>query len=78
MKGWNKLFDEPESFVGRILTIHLQVGKLPETSELIFWEVCIEAFVCFRFHYRKVTCAFTYFTVTCARMRNAKQNTKSS
>lgn len=35
MKGWNKQFDEPESFVG-ILTVHLQVGKLPETSELIF------------------------------------------
>lgn len=36
-QGWNKQFDEPESFFRRILIVHLQVRKLLETSE-IFWK----------------------------------------
>lgn len=36
MQGWNKQFDEPEIFFGRMLIVHVQVRKLLETSE-IFW-----------------------------------------
>lgn len=75
MKDWNKQSDEPESSAGRILTVHLQVGELPKTSELIFWEVCVEAFICFGFHCGKMTHSFMYCIVTCASTTNIKQHT---
>lgn len=75
MKDWNKQSDEPESSAGRILTVYLQVGELPKTSELIFWEVCVEAFICFGFQCGKMTHSFMYCIVTCASTTNIKQYT---